>query len=261
MRIRFAAAPAILLLALPVAPLPGQPVSSPDSAYADYAALLERYVHNGGVDYAGWKAEDPPAWQRFLGWLESVDPTPWPLAERRAFWINAYNARVIAGVLERYPLDSVRDVGFLGGRVGGFFSRREHPVAGASRELDEIEREILLRDPLWDSRIHWGLTCASRSCPPLRPEPYRASALERQLEFQAATFLNGPSGHRLDPESSTIALSRIFDWYRRDFERAAGSVRAYAMRYLTGAALDALRSGWDIRYMDYDWRLNDAVGR
>lgn len=258
MRIRFSAAPAILLLALPAAPLPGQPDSSPDIAYADYAALLERYAHDGGVDYAGWKAEDPPAWQRFLGWLESVDPTPWPPAERQAFWINAYNARVVAGVLERYPIDSVRDVGFLGGRVGGFFSRREHPVAGERRTLDEIE-EILLTDPLWDPRIHWSLTCASRSCPALRPEPYRGPALERQLEFQAATYLNGPTGHRLDPGARTVQLSRILDWYRADFERATGSVRAYALRYLTGAALDALREGWEIEYLDYDWSLNDAA--
>ncbi len=248
-----------LLVAL-AKPLSAQPDPRVETAYADYAALLSRYVRDGGVDYAQWKADDPPAWQRFVAWLESADPEGWPLAERRAFWINAYNARVIAGVLARYPLDSVREVGFLGGRLGGFFSRREHPVAGASRELDEIEREILLRDPLWDSRIHWSLTCASRSCPPLRSEPYRGAALERQLEFQAATFLNGPNGHRLDPEGRTIHLSRIFDWYRRDFERAAGSVRAYAMRYLTGMALDGLRSGWGIEFMDYDWRLNDAGG-
>ena len=36
-----------------------------------------------------------------------------------------------------------------------------------------------------------------------------------------------------------------------DFEREAGSVRAYAMRYLTEAALEALRAGWEPRYLDY----------
>lgn len=259
MRLAFMAALS-LLVCLP-APGPGQPGPDLDAAYADYAALLSSYVQNGGVDYARWKAEKPPGWRRFLGWLESTDPGGWSLAERRAFWINAYNARAIAGVLERYPIDSVRDVGFLGGQVGGFFSRREHPVSGRRRTLDEIEEEILLADPLWDHRIHWALTCASRGCPPLRPEPYRGVALERQLEFQAATYLNGPTGHRLDPGARRIQLSRILDWYREDFERAAGSARAYALRYLTGAALDALHEGWEIGYLDYDWSLNDAANR
>jgi hypothetical protein len=258
MRIRPAAALGLLLLALPASTANAQPPSSSDTGYTNYATLLAAYVHNDGVDYAQWKADDPPAWRRFLEWLAAADPGHWSVDERRAFWINAYNARVIAGVLERYPLDSVRDVGILGGRLGGFFSRREHPVAGATRTLDEIEREILLTDPLWDPRIHWSLTCASRSCPPLRPEPYRAPVLDRQFEFQAATYLNSPNGYRLDPERRKIFLTLIFDWYRKDFDRASGSVRAYALRYLTGAALEALRAGWEIGYMDYDWTLNDA---
>lgn len=232
---------------------------TPAEAYADYATVLARYVDNGVVDYARWQADDPPAWRRFLDWLAEAEPGRWSLDDRRAFWINAYNARTIAGVLDRYPIDSVKDVGFLGGRLRGFFGRREHPVAGEERTLDEIEKEILLAPPLWDARIHWALNCASRSCPRLRPEPYRADELDRQLDFQARTFLNSPEGHRLDPDAGELRLSRIFDWYAEDFERAAGSIRAYAARYLTGAAGEAARDNEvEIRFLDYDWDLNDA---
>lgn len=226
--------------------------------YADYATLLAHYVQDGEVDYARWKSDAPPAWDGFLEWLEAVDPTAWPLADQRAFWINAYNARVIEGILQRYPIDSVRDVGWIGGRVRGFFGRREHPIAGRERTLDEIEREILREPPLRSAAIHWGLTCGSRGCPVLRPEPYRGEALERQLEFQAGTYLNSPAGHRLDPATRTIYLSRILEWWRNDFEREAGSIREYATRYMTGAALEALEAGWKIDYLDYDWRLNET---
>ena len=248
-----------LSLVLPAAALRGQPDGQPNGdPYADYATLLARYVRDGEVDYARWKADAPPAWELFLVWLEDADPAVWSLADQRAFWINAYNARVIEGILRRYPLDSVRDVGMVWGRLRGFFGRREHRVAGRDRTLREIEEEILLQPPLRDAAIHWALTCGSRGCPVLRPEPYRGAALERQLEFQAGTYLNGPAGHRLDPEKRTLYLSRIFDWWREDFEREAGSVREYAMRYLTGAALEALRAGWEIEYLDYDWSLNET---
>jgi hypothetical protein len=30
------------------------------------------------------------------------------------------------------------------------------------------------------------------------------------------------------------------------------------MRYLAGAALEALKAGWKIKYLDYDWSLNEA---
>lgn len=245
----------ILLLALATAvPASGQPSYD---AYDAYAALLDRYVDDGEIDYARWKAEDPPEWDRFLEWLAAADPSGWSIDERRAFWINAYNARTIEGVLERYPLGSVKDVGFLGGRIRGFFSREEHPVAGDERTLDEIE-EILLAEPLHDPRVHFALVCASRGCPRLRPEPYLAERLDTQFDFQARTYLNRPAGSRLDRGADVLRLSRIFEWYRDDFARAAGSVRAYVARYLTGPARDAaLDDDVAIEYLEYDWSLND----
>jgi hypothetical protein len=230
------------------------------AALFDYAAVLSRYVEGGDVRYGLLVTENPPEWRRYLEWLESARPETMTVDERRAFWINAYNARVIAGVLERYPIDSVRDIGFLRGRLRGFFTRRAHPVAGEVRTLDEIEDEILFQPPLWDPRIHFALNCAARSCPKLRSEPYEASRLDTQLDFQTRTFLNGPDGHRIDPAARVLYVSRVLKWYREDFERAAGSLREYLIRNLTGEAAAAARDpSWEIGYLDYDWSLNDFL--
>ena len=87
-----------LSLVLPAAALPGQPDGRANGdPYADYGTLLARYVRDGEVDYARWKADAPPSWDSFLVWLETADPAAWPLADQQAFWINAYNARVIEG--------------------------------------------------------------------------------------------------------------------------------------------------------------------
>jgi len=245
----------VALVLCAAGPLPSQ---TPDEAYADYAIVLERYVRDGTVDYARWKRDAPPEWTRFLDWLANADPSGWSIDRQRAFWINAYNARTMQGVLERYPLDSVRDVGIFGGRIRGFFSREEHPVAGEDRTLDEIEKEILLEEPLLDPRVHFALVCASRGCPRLRPEPYRAETLDTQFDFQARTYLHSPAGSRLDREGRVLYLSEIFDWYDDDFEDAAGSVRAYVARYLTGAAREAaLDESYEIEHLEYDWALND----
>lgn len=246
----------LILASAALLPAQGPPAGG---AYDGYASLLSRYVEDGRVDYGRWKADDPPAWRRFLAWLAAADPASWTEPQQRAFWINAYNARVIAGVLDRYPIDSVRDVGYAGGRLRGFFSRREHPVAGRVRTLDEIEKEILLEPPLWDPRIHWALSCASRSCPRLRAEPYMGMRLDTQLDFQARTFLNSPEGHRLDRDARTLYLSRSFDWYGDDFVRAAGSIRDYVGQYLTGdAAAAAGDPAYRIEFLEYDWGLNDT---
>lgn len=249
--------PVVLALAGLPAPARSQPAGG--AANDQYASVLDRYVDGGLVRYGLLFTENPPDWRRYLEWLESAHPESMSVDERRAFWINAYNARVIAGVLERYPIDSVRDVGMFGGRFRGFFGRREHPVAGKLRTLDEIEKEILFAPPLRDPRIHFALNCAALSCPKLRSEPYEASRLDTQLDFQARTFLNGPEGHRIDPTARVLHVSRILDWYREDFERAAGSLREYLVRHLTGDAAAAARDpAWKIEFLDYDWSLNDV---
>jgi hypothetical protein len=249
---------AVLALALPG---PAHPqAGATASARDDYAAVLSRYVEGGDVRYGLLFTENPPEWRRYLEWLGEARPERMTVDDQRAFWINAYNARVIAGVLERYPIDSVRDVGFIGGRFRGFFSRREHPVAGRVRTLDEIEKEILFEGPLWDPRVHFALNCATRSCPKLRAEPYEASRLDTQLDFQTRTFLHGPQGHRIDPAGRVLYVSRILKWYREDFDRGAGSLREYLIRNLTGdAAAAASDPAWKIDYLDYDWTLNDVM--
>ncbi|MDX1660325.1 MAG: DUF547 domain-containing protein [Gemmatimonadota bacterium] len=251
----------LLLLAL-LLPSPARAQEGPpdlDRARADWQAVLDRYLVEGGVDYDRLVADDPAELRRYLAWLEAARPGRWSVAEQRAFWINAYNARTIAGVLRHWPIESVRDVGLLGGRIRGFFGRREHPVAGRPRTLDEIEKEILLEPPLFDPRVHFAINCASKGCPRLRPEPYAGTSLDTQLDFQARTYLNGPTGHRLDRDQRTLYLTRIFDWYRDDFTRVAESVRGYAARYLTGAAADAAEDpDWTLEFLEYDWSLNAA---
>jgi hypothetical protein len=246
---------AAALLLLLARPAPAQ--SDLAGAWADWGAVLTRYASGENVQYARWKAENPAEWRRFLAWLETADPSRLPLADQRAFWINAYNARAVAGVLDRYPIDSVRDVGFLGGRVRGFFGRKEHRVAGQRRSLDDIHA-IVTRPPLGDLRVHFALCLAAEGSPPLRPEPYRGANLDTQLDFQTRTFLNGPAGSRLDKPGQRLYLTPIFAWHEGEFHRDGGSVRSFAARYLMGAAGAAAASDeWRIEWLDFDWRLNE----
>ncbi|MFN2421185.1 MAG: DUF547 domain-containing protein [Gemmatimonadota bacterium] len=245
---------ALLLLAISSPPASGQ--TEPAAAYSDWGGVLSRYVVGDHVQYARWKSENPAAWRRFLAWLEDADPSNLPADEQRAFWINAYNARVVAGVLAQLPLESIKDVGYLGGRFRGFFEREQHLVAGRLRSLDEM-RAMATQPPLGDPRSHFALTMAAESAPPLRPEPYRGATLDTQLDFQTRAFLNGASGHLVDKEGRRLLLTPILNWYADDFERAEGSVRAFARKFLMGEAAEAASNeAWRIEWLDFDWRLD-----
>ena len=100
--------------------------------------------------------------------------------------------------------------------------------------LDDVENR--LRD-MKDARIHFAIVCASKSCPPLRARAYTAASLSAALDEQARAFLADPAKNVLDRARGRLALSKIFDWNRKEFERDGGSIAKYASRFAPDPAL------------------------
>ena len=54
-------------------------------------------------------------------------------------------------------------------------------------------------------------------------------------------------------------VSKIFDWYRDDFDRDSGSVAAFIALYRAdGHVLTETTEPLKIQHADYDWSLNRA---
>lgn len=213
--------------------------------HAAFDALLRAHVKDGVVDYTGFR--DNPAFRAYLGDLAK----PAVLSSRDetlAYYINAYNALAIAGIVDGLSPST------LLGRAR-YFKFKDWPLNGRSITLYDLENDVIR--PLGEPRIHFAIVCASRSCPLLRPEAYAAAKLDRQLDEQARRFVNDGFRNRFDPATRTAHLSEIFKWFDEDF-RGAGSAQRYIARYASDAeaakllAADAFTVDW----IDYDWRLN-----
>src|SRR5690606_1819087 len=114
--------------------------------------------------------------------------------------------------------------------------------------LDDIEHDILRR--IGDTRIHMAIVCASVSCPDLRTEPYTGERLEEQLEDQVQQFLANP-GKGVRIEDDAVRVSKIFHWFRGDFE-LGGGVGKFIAHYRPD-----LPPGMPIKAnLPYDWSLN-----
>lgn len=237
-----------------------------DPSHAAWSRLLSAHVawNAAGtaatVDYAGF-ARDSAELRGYLQSLSSVTEARfrhWPQVEREAFLINAYNAATVQLILTRYPkLQSIKE---LGGLLSSPWKRAFVPLLGKTQSLDDIEHGLLRGDPGYaDPRIHFAVNCASVGCPALRPEAYVGPRLRQQLEDQTRRFLRDRSRNRLD--AGTLRVSKIFDWYGRDFA-AQGGVSAFLARYSDALSLDTstndrLRRGQlPIAYLEYDWSLN-----
>ena len=228
---------------------------------AAWGRVLSSFVHDGGVDYAGLQAR-PEDLESFLASLAAARPETLDPSQALAFWCNAYNAVVLRHVLDRYPgIESVKE-------EDGFFNGLTFPVAGAERTLDEIETE---GRALGDPRIHFAVVCASTSCPDLFDEPFRGEEIDSQLSRLTGGFLADPTkGMRYDSDG-TLWLSSIFKWYAGDFTGGStvvaffsrGGVADWVRGQLPPAAAAEIGDSSKVRYLDYDWGLNDrpAEGR
>ena len=250
------------------------PAAALDHSHAAWDALLKKHVRviEGGnasrVSYAGF-AKDREALKGVLAAYQAVTRAEfdgWPKPRQQAFLINAYNAFTIEKILTRYPgIRSIRDFGTY---FGNPWKDRFFTLFGEPAHLDQIEHEILRKDGVYDDpRVHVGVVCASIGCPMLRDEAFVAERLDAQLEDAMRRFLSDRSRNRYDPKSKRLEVSRIFDWYGKDFERGHRgytSLKATFARYADLLADDAegrarVRGQQaDIAFLEYDWALNDA---
>lgn len=217
-----------------------------------YADLLNRYVDDGVVDYAGFKAEDDRL-DRYLSILERVDAGNLSKDERLAFYINAYNAWTIKLILGAYP--GVRSIKELGSLFRSPWKKKVARIDGKVLTLDAIEHGIM-RPQLMDPRIHFAVNCASKSCPPLRSEPYRGAVLDRQFNEAARRFINDPRSNFL--KDRTLHVSNIFDWYGEDF---GGDVVGFFLIFADQEWKERIEAAGDrlrVEYLNYDWSLNGS---
>lgn len=228
--------------------------------HSKFDALLKQYVQNDKVNYAALK-EDKRL-NEYLQELERANPDALATREEKiAFWINAYNAYTLKLVVDNYPIKSITDLSALGYLSLPFDSpwkRKFCKIGGKVYSLDDIEHTIL-RGEFGEEQIHFAVNCASESCPVLRPEAYTGEKLSAQLKEQAQAFLSDSTRNQFRLEGNTLYLSKIFEWYRSDFEKKKGSLLKYIAQYFSGEERERLESGnVTIKFLDYNWNLNEA---
>jgi hypothetical protein len=178
-------------------------------------------------------------------------PTP---ADKLAYYINAYNALCMYGVLQKGLPSNVA--------LSGLYITAKFPVGGKNTTLDALEKQHVRTSG--DPRVHFALNCMSKSCPPLRKEPFEGSKLEAQLADQGRRYLGDPRGVQKVSETK-VRLSEIFTkFYPLDFQEAytretgrrnpsiIESIRPFA------APDSPVQTATEYESMSYDWSLNAA---
>jgi len=259
-----------VLLSLLILLLPVSAFAAFDHSHAQWDALTRKHVvwlpggHASQVDYRGFQG-DRQALKAYLNGVSAVnqaDYDGWSKPQKLAFLINAYNAFTVELILTEYPnLKSIKDLGSV---IRSPWKKKFFTLLGKERSLDDIEQGMIRAPGSFDeARIHMAVNCASIGCPALRDEAYLADRLDAQLENSVVRFLSDHSRNRFNPQSGRLEVSKIFDWYAKDFTARAGAVESWLSAYADRLTDDPRQQqlirekSARLAYLDYDWALND----
>lgn len=224
-------------------------VNANDGIHQPFTEVLKQSVVNGQVNYKAIKNN-----LKFKAYIKTLEanPTFTNKDEELAYWINAYNALAIKGILDGKSPKS------LFGRLK-YFKKAKYNVGGENINLFDLERKVII--PLGEPRIHFAINCASGSCPKLLPKAYTAATLENDLEKVTIDFVNDEFRNNFDKNRNIANLSKIFDWFKEDFAKHSGSVQKYIAQYIDDPEIaEALKQdSYKIRYLKYDWNLNGTA--
>lgn len=213
--------------------------------------LLQKHVDaEGWVDYHGFQT-DSLELNRYLELLSSHHPSDkhWSSDEQLAYWINAYNAYTVKLVADHYPVTGIKTIKNGIPFVSSVWDIKFIQIEDQTYDLNNIEHGII-RKHFAEPRIHFAVNCASVSCPRLSNRAYVAEQLDSQLEEAARSFINDESRNKIG--ETPARLSSIFSWFKGDFTKKR-TLRDFINLY----AEVEIKPNTDIKYLDYDWGLND----
>ncbi len=214
-------------------------------------SIWDRYVHKyvsstGIVKYKSMKTRMDTLDSYLLELREHAPNSKWTKNERLAYYMNAYNAFTIKFVLTKYPVASVNDISFSGKDLWNF---RMVQLGEKKYTLTQVENDILRK--MNEPRIHFGINCASFSCPKLYNHAFTAEKVRSQLRKLTKAFINDPKRNVIAPKK--IKISEIFKWYEEDFVTEEQTLIQFLNKYSDVT----INANAKVEYLPYNWTLNE----
>ena len=233
------------------------PIASPAAIYDEgieaWSRVLSAYVDEQGRTDFKSLSRDPSDLKAVVDVLAKTGPRTRPdlfdtSDKALAYHINTYNALAMYGVIEEGIPKGFS--GFF--KRAKFFKFRKVKLDGVTTNLYDYENDVIR--PLGEPRVHFALNCMVRDCPRLPRVPFEAEKLDEQLQNLTVEFFNEAKYLRIDPSKQEVWVSEILKFYTEDFVRSGK--RRDLIGYINRYTKDAIPSDYRVRFIDYDWTIN-----
>lgn len=178
--------------------------------------------------------------------------------QKKAFWINVYNAHVQLILKEDSSKFEDR---------GKFFKAAQVLIAGHTISLDLLEHGIIRKSKVklslgllpkifvskyerkfrvkrTDSRVHFALNCGAKSCPFIGI--YDSKRCNQQLDLTTGQYLSKTT----EIDGNILRVSKLFSWFRGDFGGKKGILKMLQKHDIIDNS-----QRFKIEYLHYDWTM------
>ncbi len=249
-----------------------------DQKHSLWSAELKKYADGPLIHYGKWKDHQAglDAYIKSLGSVTAAEYQKFSTNEKKAFWVNAYNAFAIKIVLDHYPIHGTKSYYPQGSlrQIPNVWDDFAYDAAGQKVTLYYIAHNIIRHD-FADPRLHFAIVCASKGCPDMKPSAYIGETLDKDLDAAARAYVSNSRNIQYDAQNHVLKVSQLFKWFPLDFAAPAGFTKigfppptddAIVVAYVSTVASPELKkqlTGPDSKnikvvYLPYDWSLNDA---
>jgi len=269
-------------------PEPNKVVPHPIVSFHDKCAgILTSFVDDKGMVNYKMLTRKRYELRKLLDEFAKLDPneySSWSKEDKIAFWLNAYNIKMLDIVADNYPIKSSRwervfrwhpsSVRYIDKNVGGIH-KQKFIIKGEEFTLQRIEKRFFYEE-FDEPRVFFAiLSYPTLSAPPLRNEPYYGHKLDEQLNDQAKKFLSNSCAFRIDRTRERVYLSAMLQptWYGKEFSSkyaidkkfkdqkpATRAVLNFITKCISKQDVSFLeRENYAVKYIIYDWTINDSA--
>ncbi len=227
--------------------------------HQNWQSFLDKYLlfDEKGQSFMAYNkvsTKDKIALNNYLTYLSQLPPKVLTLKQQMAYWINLYNAQTAVLILDNYPVKSIRKLGKSWFKLGPWDDKLL-TINGIKLSLNDIEHRIL-RPIYQQASLHYGLNCASISCPNLSATAFTSKNAQTLLAQGARHYVNHSRGVRFNDDDELV-LSSIYKWYKEDFGVSYIDLLTHLIGYANKPLGDKLRAYKGPINYQYNWDLNE----
>ena len=78
--------------------------------------------------------------------------------------------------------------------------------------------------------------------------------LNKRLDESARRFVNGPKRVEYDRDTGHLRISRLFEWYAKEFQAAKDGLVGFLNRFRS----EQIPAGAKVEWMEFDWTTDDV---